>query len=304
VIEDRSTAILGKMGAKVERVPFDVKLVSDLQNRSFHYDIVDSLDSVLQFVPMLVVNSFIQYESKSEASTIVYKFKIKTDFQSRSIEVFDSATGFHNSDTLTAIAKNISSILSEIVGNGFLPIKILGIELEMKLANEVRVAEIYSIFLDKLSYEPGQTVTAKVTLNHYREAPETREISLKIPETIKPGIYPLILSSGDFFLKVDSRFNPDKYNPRHPSRLFDLLSLKITSRTLSLWMFGNDDSLWVSGKEYSRLPTFQRDMIESSRYTGVESGAQFVTSDLELEDNVIGRAMTRILIEPKKFSEK
>ncbi len=304
VIEDRSPAILGKMGEPVTRIPFKVRLQSELQDRTFNYQIVKSQDSLLQFVPLLVVNSFLQYESKAEPSTLSYRLKIKTDFHDRTIELVDTLTSFHHEETLMTLAKNIQEVLGTLAENRFVPINIVSLDLELSALSTVKIAMIESLVTDKITYAPGDTVQVTAKISHYRENPELKYLTLKLPETLKPGIYPLILSSADFFLHMEARFSPDKYNPQHPNRLLDLLEMKITSKTMSLWMFGNDSALWIGGKEFQRLPTFAKDLMESSRETGVEGGVEFLSSDLELKESVVGRAITRIAIENSKYLEK
>lgn len=304
IIEDRSTAILGKMGEKARRVPFDVRIQSEIQERSFHYEIVDSQSTLAEFAPILMVNSFLRYESSSEESTLLYRFKIKTDYKDRDLDLYDTISVSQNGDSLMALAKTARNLLSYLSQNRFLPIQIKALELDIKLDNKIAYALIEDIVPEKDSYAPGDTVRAKITLRRYKGERFEKNLEFKIPSSVKPGLYPLIASSGYYFLTVDSSYSPDRYMPQNPERLFDILSLKVSSKTLSLWMYGNSDGLMVQGESYGRLPVFQKSLMESSRTANKGALVEFVSADSEMTEVIVGAAVENIQIEDKKFGDK
>ncbi|MBL8992704.1 MAG: hypothetical protein JNM63_05145, partial [Spirochaetia bacterium] len=178
------------------------------------------------------------------------------------------------------------------------------LELDIKLDNKIAYALIEDIVPEKDSYAPGDTVRAKITLRRYKGERFEKSLEFKIPSSVKAGLYPLIASSGYYFLTVDSSYSPDRYMPQNPERLFDILSLKVSSKTLSLWMYGNSDGLMVQGESYGRLPVFQKSLMENSRTANKGSLVEFVSADSEMTEVIVGAAVENIQIEDKKFGEK
>ncbi|MBN8218072.1 MAG: hypothetical protein J0L75_15630 [Spirochaetes bacterium] len=301
LVEDRSPAILGRLGRKAPRVPLLVRLKSEIQEKTLRYEIAAGRDTLEQFTPMLLANSLLTWESSDEPATLAFRWKIRTGYKDRTLELVDTVSAVNTQDSLRDLVRGMASVLAHLQGNRFVRVPVNAMEIEVDLASRFQSSMIEDLQVDRDQYRPGDLVTARVRLSRHRGAPEEKTVQIRIPASAREGIYPLIASSGNFFLSFDASRNPDRYTPATPDRLLDLLELKVGARTLSLWMFGNTDGLTVRGQAYQKLPVFQKGLLEASRSVDKAPLMEFVNADRECEEAVTGVAITRIRVEDRRF---
>jgi len=217
ITEDRSSAVLGKLGDTAERIPVNVSLKTEVQEKKLHYEIIDDPNYFNMFAPVVILNSFFHYESLAEESTVAYSMEIHTDYKDKVIEVYDTVSVPDNTSSMMGVVESLKGILSYLQFNNFLPIKIKKIDISIDLENYINFSYIDDIQVQKKEYCPGDTVRVRVKLKKYKSAPTQTNFYFKIPEDASDGLYPLIVSSGYYYLFYDSMLTPDKYVPETPA---------------------------------------------------------------------------------------
>ena len=301
VLEDRSTAILGKIGEKAPRIPLKVTLKSPLQKKHFSYEITADKNQFASMATVVLLNSFTHYENLYEDSSLFYTIKLHTDYKDKVITLKDMASSLSSENTLQSLSAFFRLVLDYLSQNRFLEINIKKIEVSLESKQSIYYSLINNLQSDKQVYHPGETIYLKAQLAPYKRKNYWKNLSIKIPKKTKEGYYKIYISSGYYFLYLDSLFSPEKYEAQSIEHLFKLLNSDISSKTLITWMYMNSLGVFVKDKEYKRLPYFQRKLIRSSRQSRKSSSHEFLVKYEQLNEVVIGSHFIEVEVVKNKF---
>ena len=158
----------------------------------------------------------------------------------------------------------------------------------MSVASKIDYYYLLEARPQKKSYRPGEKVHLTLTFKNYRRRLVTRDIVFPLAKDIKDGNYPVMVTSGFYFLSLDFSLNPSKYIPQHPDRLFEILNEDINAQTLSVFMFDSSSDVIVGGHKYQDLPQFIVDSLSRSRSQNRSILFDFYRQDFKMPSVVMG----------------
>ena len=178
--------------------------------------------------------------------------------------------------------KNISSgmsigeVMSDIIGsvgvlmsNPFGSADISSIGINIDISDVDNTARILSAQLDKTKVKPGDTVKASVLIQSYLNQKSRHELSLDIPEDVKPGKYQLIISGGNDYKRFLRSAQPHKFSASNKDTLVEALDriLSIRKNGLHMVMPLPPSGVVIEDKELQSLPGTKSLLLENPKRT-------------------------------------
>ena len=203
--QDRTTAIMGKLGAGPAMIPMDVTLVTPNAEKKFHFELIESPQLTPLLVALATYNGIVGSPAYGEGWTLQMEGDI--DLQGHTAVHLENLfapndmpipSGFY-------VATEVQGIFSRIYSNPYEPPHVQGIHLRVTALAERRWSMIDNAWIEKSEVAPGETVEVKVLLRPYRGEPFIQQIPITIPPQTTRGTLQLLISDGE---TVDRTVDP------------------------------------------------------------------------------------------------
>jgi hypothetical protein len=195
--QDRVTAIGGQLGAEPPMIPVEVTLVTPVEEKKFHFEVIESPQLTPTLVALATYNGIVGSTAYGEG------FTLQLDGQ---IQIKDHTTValnglFAPSDMPVAtgffVAGSVQSDFARIYSNPYEIPHVSGIKIRVTAVPERRSATIENAWIEKNELVPGETVSVKVQLRPYRGASFIQEIPVTIPAQAARGNLQLVISDAE-----------------------------------------------------------------------------------------------------------
>jgi SpoIVB peptidase S55 len=195
--QDRTTAIMGKLGAGPAMIPVDVTLVTPSAEKKFHFEVIESPQLTPLLVALATYNGIVGSPAYGEGWTLRMEGDI--DLQGHTPVHLENLfapndmpipSGFY-------VATDVQSIFARIYSNPYEPPHVQGIRLKVTALAERRWSMIDNAWIEKSEVAPGETVSVKVLLRPYRGEPFIQQIPITIPPQTARGTLQLLISDGE-----------------------------------------------------------------------------------------------------------
>ncbi|MFW6273785.1 MAG: SpoIVB peptidase S55 domain-containing protein [Halanaerobium sp.] len=103
---------------------------------------------------------------------------------------------YSQSDIGSTSLSDFSQLLELITTNPFEEVNLIDIRLELDFERTDSVALVQEAKVLNEEIYPGDELDIEVTMHKYRDGTETKEISLKLPEDVEPGLATLFIDGG------------------------------------------------------------------------------------------------------------
>lgn len=195
--QDRSTAVMGKLGVGPPMIPLDVTLVTPATEKKFHFETIESPQLTPLLVALVAFNGITRSPAYGEGSTLQLDGTIELTGHTpvRLEDLYTPADSPIPSGTFVAAA--VQSAFSQIYSNPYELPKVERINLRVTMLRERRWAMIDNAWIEKSEVQPGETVVVKVLLRPYRGEPFVQEIPVTVPEQAAHGTLQLLISDAE-----------------------------------------------------------------------------------------------------------
>jgi len=203
--QDRTTAIMGKLGPGPAMIPVDVTLVTPSAEKKFRFEVIESPQLTPLLVALATYNGIVGSPAYGEGWTLRMEGDI--DLQGHTPVHLENLfapndmpipSGFY-------VATEVQSIFARIYSNPYEPPHVQGIHLKVTALAERRWSMIDNAWIEKSEVAPGETVSVKVLLRPYRGEPFIQQIPITIPPQTARGTLQLLISDGE---TVDRTVDP------------------------------------------------------------------------------------------------
>src|SRR5262249_21160540 len=256
VLQDRATAIAGRLGPGPRMIPVSVSLervrgkgaaASDSSaitapKRSFKFSVVnDPLFGPLMTYASLL-NTILNYERSMEAAT----FTIKGTATIRRHEPITFDNMFSGDQSSIAAAAYVIAPVTYLMSNDFEKIDLDGIDLSITTVERPQTAALERVWLDDPRPRAGRTVPLKMLLRTYRGDDELRTVPIQIPANAS-GTLSILVSDGGRLGLAEQR------EARSPSaksvdQVIKTLNRGRRNNTLYVKLLSSDAGAVVSGE--------------------------------------------------------
>lgn len=203
--QDRSSAIMGKLGAGPAMIPVDVTLVTPNAEKKFHFEVIESPQLTPLLVALATYNGVVGSPAYGEGWTLRMEGDI--DLQGHTPVHLENLFAPNDQPIPSGfyVATEVQSIFARIYSNPYEPPHVQGIHLKVTALAERRWSMIDNAWIEKSEVAPGETVAVKVLLRPYRGEPFIQQIPITIPPQTARGTLELLISDGE---TVDRTVDP------------------------------------------------------------------------------------------------
>lgn len=196
--QDRTTAVMGKLGAGPPMIPVDLHLDTPDGEHKFHFEVIESPQLTPSLVATAAYNGIIGSPSYGEGSTLELQGTI--DIKGHTPVKIDNLFAPTDQPTPAGffVATQVQAAFGQIYSNPYEMPQVERIDLRVSTLPERRWATIDNAWAEKTEVRPGETVSVKVLLRPYRGEPIIQEIPVTIPAQATRGQLELVISDADF----------------------------------------------------------------------------------------------------------
>ena len=265
--EDRTTAVMGRLGAAPPMIPMDVSITTPQEEKRFHFDVAE----VRQLTPILVAiatqNGISTNTAYSEGTTLEVTGTIDLkDHAPAKIEDYYAPTDAPAPGG-TQVAFDVLNIFTQIYNNPYEPAHVQKITINVKLVPERRSASIESAWSEKSEVEPGETIRVKVLLRPYRGDAFIQEVPVTIPPQAARGSLQLLVCDAETLNRMTQSFGAAS-QLAGLDELVALLNRERHNDRLYAALLQSSPTLLVEDKELPNVPLSQINILDQRRNPG------------------------------------
>jgi hypothetical protein len=265
-LQDRPTAIAGRLGPGPHLIPITLTLESDRgPRRTFHFGIANDqlFTPLMTFVS--IKNTLDSYERQFGAATFTVRGKAK--LKKHEEMTFNNLFSGGESPA-TGAAAYVVSPLSFLMGNDYERVDLEDLDLTIASTEEPKTAILERAWIDDPRPRAGRTVPLKVLLRTYRGEEVVRTLPIDIPTNVS-GSLSLLVSDGSRLSQIEQRdARGSQQQPRSVPQMIRALNKAPRNNILYIKLLGSDAGAVVKGERLSSLPPSVLAVLEADRNGG------------------------------------
>lgn len=195
--QDRITAIGGQLGAEPPMIPVEVTLITPVQEKKFHFEVIESPQLTPTLVALATYNGIVGSTAYGEGFTL----QLDGEIQIKDHTAVTLNGLFAPSDMPVPsgffVASSVQGDFARIYSNPYEVPHVSGIRIRVKAVPERRSATIENAWIEKNELAPGETVSVKVQLRPYRGPSFIQEMPVTIPAQAARGNLQLVISDAE-----------------------------------------------------------------------------------------------------------
>jgi hypothetical protein len=263
VLQDRATAIAGRLGAGPRMIPIKLTLESSRRPKeTFNFTVVN--DQL--FGPLMtyasILNTLGSYERQYGSATFTVrgtaKVKKHDDIAFNNIFSGDQAS--------MAAAAYVVAPVTYLMGNDYEKVDVEGVDITFATTEEPKTATLERVWLDDPRPRAGRTVPLKVLFRTYRGEEVVRTLPIEIPANAS-GSLSILVADGQRLGQTEQR-EARTPQPRSVDQAIKALNKARRNNTLYVKLLGSDAGAVVNGELLSSLPPSVLGVLEGDRNGG------------------------------------
>jgi hypothetical protein len=269
VTQDRTTAVVGRLGPAPSLIPVELTIATPSQEKKFLFEVMEHPKLTPLLVAIATMNGITANTAYSEGMTFQLSGGIDIEGHSRvNMENMFAPTDQAVPDGLW-LALNVQSIFSRIYTNPYERAKIEKVTLRVDSTPDRRWATIESAWSEKSEVSPGEQVDVKVLLRPYRGAPFMRTVPIQIPTQAAKGPMRIVVSDGDSLNRMSRLFSQGpQARLGGLEQLITLMNRERRNSRLYVTLIQPTPTLLVEEKELPNAPLSQINVLDQKRSPG------------------------------------
>jgi SpoIVB peptidase S55 len=263
LLQDRATAIAGRLGPPPRMLPVTLHLSSERGgSRTFSFEVVrDQL-----FTPLMTYAALLQTLSSYERQfgTTTYMVQARADLKGRGTVALENV--FSGDNVATPASAFIVGPLTALIANDDEPVDIERLELTIRSAEQPRLATLERVWIDDPRPRPGRAIPVKVLLRTFRGEDLLRTVQVTLPPQAT-GTLSLVVSDGQRLQQAEQR-ELRLPQPRSVDQIIQAINRTRHNNTLYLKLMNGDAGAVVNGEPLSSLPPSVLAVMEADRSGG------------------------------------
>jgi hypothetical protein len=267
--QDRTTAVMGKLGAGPPMIPLDVTLTMPLAEKKFHFEVIENPQLTPLLVALAAFNGIVSNPAYSEGFTLQLEGSIELKGHSavRLENLFAPTDMPVPAGVFVATA--VQGDFARIYANPYELPKVERIQLHVTALTERRVAQIDNAWIEKSEVRPGETVSVKVLLRPYRGASFIQEIPVTIPPQAARGTLQLVVSDAETLNRnVQLLANNSQAQLPGLEELINLMNRERQNDRLYATLLQPTPTLLVEDKEMPNAPVSEINVLDQRHNPG------------------------------------
>lgn len=266
--EDRSTAVMGRIGPAPQMIPVDLTVITPAGEQEFHSEMISNPKLTPLLMGIVAFNGLTQNTAYGEGSTMKLSGTIDIDGHPPvSLEDMYAPTDQFVPDG-TFVASSVQTIFTRIFSNPYEMPKIDKVSLRVESMPDRRIASILNAWSEASQAEPGDPVVIKVLLRPYRGAPVIREIPISIPiQATRGSTLRVQVSDADSLNRIPNLVAAQG-RLGGLDQLISLLNRERRNNQIYVTLLKPTPTLLVEDKELPDAPLSQINVLDQKRLPG------------------------------------
>jgi hypothetical protein len=302
--QDRTSAIVGRLGATPPMIPVELTLRKRNQEERYHFEIFQHPKLSPLLLNITLFNGLLN--SVQSGAEVTYRVSGRMGVAGHDDVVLDDM--FSPTDSLFPdaffVVNSVGSSFSRVFTNPFEEPRIESVSLTVDLLPARHAASIENAWSDKSEVRPGETVMVKVVLQPYRGERLVREVPVTIPPQAAKGEMRVLVSDATLLnaitrsllfaggFNLNARF---AFTPRVASldQLISLLNRERRNDRLYVTVFQRTPTMLVEDKILPSVPLSQINVL-NHKSSSVRPGSTmlFYESILNEASEPVGQVIT------------
>src|SRR5262252_5937766 len=263
VLQDRATAIAGRLGPPPRMIPVKLTLESSRRPKeTFNFTVVN--DPL--FGPLMtyasILNTLGSYERQFGSAT----FTVRGTAKVKKHDAIAFSNIYSGEQASMAAAASIVAPVTYLMSNDYEKVDIEGVDVTFSTAEEPRTATPERVWLDDPRPRAGRTVPLKVLFRTYRGDEVVRTLPMEIPSNAS-GSLSILVSDGARLGQTEQR-EARLPQPRSVDQAIKALNRARRNNTLYVKLLGSEAGAVVNGELLSSLPPSVLGVLEGDRNGG------------------------------------
>jgi hypothetical protein len=263
VVQDRATAIAGRLGPGPSMIPVTLSLESGrAAKQTFTFQVVN--DQL--FGPLMtyasILNTLGSYERQYGAATFAVKGSVAV--KKHEAIAFDNL--FSGDQASMGAAAYVVAPITALMGNDYEKVAVEGVNVTFSTTEEPKTALLERVWLDDPRPRAGRTVPLKVLFRTYRGEEVVRTLPIEIPAN-STGTLSILVSDGGRLGQTEMR-DTRASQPRSVDQMIKTLNKGRRNNSLYVKLLGSDAGAVVNGELLSSLPPSVLGVLEGDRNSG------------------------------------
>jgi hypothetical protein len=200
-LQDRATAIAGRIGPGPRMIPITINLTQARgSTRTFHFDVVNDQ----MFTPLMTYASLLNTLSSYERQYGSATFSVHGQAMVKGHEAIAFDDLFSTGQSAMDASAYIVAPLTYLLGNDFEKVEVSSLDLTIGSTEEPKTATLERVWIDDPRPRAGRTVPLKVLLRTYRGEDEVRTLPVLIPANAT-GTLSIMVTDGSRLNQLESR---------------------------------------------------------------------------------------------------
>jgi hypothetical protein len=300
VTQDRTTAVLGRLGRPPAMLPVELDVKTPAVEKHFHFEIIENPKLTPLLVGLATFNGLAGSPAYSEGTTFLLHGEIA--IAGHTPVRLDNMFAPGNSELPDAfpVALDVEGAFRQIYDNPYEQPSIARIQLRVESLPERRWARIDNAWCEKSEARPGESLAVKVLLHPYRGAPYIQEVPIRIPAQVSRGRLELLVSDGATLNQMEQLYLPGAQG-RLPGleEMVRLLNRERRNDRLYVTLLQPTPTLLVQDKRLPNVPLSEINVLEQSAAAGSRGSTRLLSQSEAGEWSV---PMHRVISGQQKLS--
>ncbi len=296
-LQDRATAIAGRLGPGPSMIPISLTLESNRgQKHTFRFGVVN--DQL--FTPLMTYAAILDTLGSYERQNGVTTYSVRGKATVKKYDDITFSNLFTGNTASTGAASYMVMPITYLMANDYEKVELESLEFTVSSSEEPKTATLQRVWLDEARPRAGRTVPLKVSLRTFRGVEEVRTLPVSIPANAT-GPLSILVSDGSRLEQAEQREARLPQQFRSVSQLIRGLNKARRNNTLYIKLLGPESGAVVNGETLSSLPPSVLAVLEADRNGGSFNALQTATLgewELPTEHAVSGSRTLVVTISP------
>ena len=262
ISQDRATGIFGQLGRAPKMIPVTLNLHTSRQrDEKFSFEVINDEFLTPLLLTITVFNSINARERSLGQATVSLRGTINVSGQ----DPISLERRFSSANASLLAASAVASPVSDLIGSGFDDVTVKGINLDISASEDVNIATLERISLDRTEVSAGENVEVQAYIRTEAGRQFVQRIPLQIPAEVASG--PLTITVGDGATLQDS--SPAKtFVPQNLNQLVSAINKVKKNDRLYLRVARPVAGVVIGINELPNLPPSTVATLNSDRSSG------------------------------------
>ena len=298
ILQDRASAISGRIGPQPSMIPMHVQVESGEGTREFNFEIVD--DQV--WAPGLIWYTTVATIGAAAKINGDYTIGVdlSVDLAGRD-EPLSVGNLFSGAGAPYQASTFATSILAQLMTNPFEEVEFEAVSLNLSLSERSESATLESIRLDRDSVRPGGSLRITIETKRRRGEVERTDVTVEIPQEMQEG--PLEVGVFDAHTaSLGERWRtPSRWRPRSVDDMVDRAGKLPRNDELVVVLFSRRPGVTVGSVELASLPPSRLSVMRGSRRHSGEialtQGTIIAEQKIQMKTPVSGQRRLPVIVD-------